>query len=261
MAGYFSGKVALITGASSGIGRATALALAGQGACVALASRTLTALNQAADACRSKGVEAEAFQVDVSRPEEISRLGQEVFQRFGKVDILIANAGEYVRRPGPEITQAILERAMAVNFYGCTNAVQAVLPSMLARRSGHIVLVSSLDGRKGLPGDAPYAASKGALTGYGEVLRQDLYRTGVSVTVVSPARVDTPLLTNQLRVPAISNMISAEAVARAILRGIRRRQAEVIVPWQGWLYYFVNVLSPGLADWAVRRLHLNGWER
>lgn len=256
----YKGSVALITGASSGIGRATAVALAKEGVCLALAARNIAALNQLAVECRQYGVEAEAFGVDVSIPEEVAGMGKAVFDRFGRVDILVANAGKYVRCPVVETSQETLAEAMAINFYGSTNAVQEVLPGMLTRRSGHIVLVSSLDGRKGLPGDAPYAASKGALTCYGEVLRQELYKTGVSVTIISPGRVDTPLI-DHLRVPAISPKIPPEAVARAILRSIRSRQPEVVIPWTGWVYYFTNVLSPGLTDWAVRKLHLEGWEQ
>jgi short-subunit dehydrogenase len=91
-------------------------------------------------------------------------------------------------------------------------------------------------------------------------LRQELYKTGVSVTIVSPGRVDTPMI-DHLRVPSIQPKAPPEAVAHAILRAIRRRQPEVIIPWIGWLLYLSSVLSPRFTDWAVRLLHLEGWEQ
>jgi NADP-dependent 3-hydroxy acid dehydrogenase YdfG len=255
----FTGKIALITGASSGIGRATSLALAREGACLALAARSAAALESLADEARRLGVEALPIPTDVSHPAEVAALGAAVLQRFGRVDILVSSAGQYVRSPLTHPDPALLDRAMAVNFYGNVNTVNAVLPAMLEQRSGHIVLVSSMDGRRGLPAEGPYVASKAALSAYGDVLRQELHGSGVGLTVVSPGRVDTPLI-DHLRVPWISAKIPPEPVARAILRAIRRRQPEVILPPQAWLLYFFSVLSPGFTDWAVRLLHLEGWE-
>jgi short-subunit dehydrogenase len=149
---------------------------------------------------------------------------------------------------------------MAVNFYGNVYAALAVLPSMLKQRSGQIVFVSSMDAKKGLPPDAPYVAAKFALSGFGEVLRQELHGTGVYISTVYPGRVDTPMIAD-LQFPWISAKIPAQAVAQGILRVIRRRQAEAIVPPRARLLHYLNVLSPRLADWAVRCLHLEGWER
>jgi short-subunit dehydrogenase len=116
-----------------------------------------------------------------------------------------------------------------------------------------------MDARKGIPPDAPYVAAKFALSGFGDVLRQELRGTGVSVSIIYPGRVDTPMIEN-LRVPWISAKIPAEAVARAILRAVRRRQPEVILPAQSKLLVYLNTISPALADWAVRWFHLEGWE-
>jgi short-subunit dehydrogenase len=255
----FSQKTALVTGASSGIGRATALALAREGVCLALASRHMDALEASAAETRRLGVETFVIQTDVADPAAVSAMGAAVLGHFQRVDILVASAGQYVRGPLIEPEPELLERAMAVNFYGAVNTVRAVLPGMLAQRSGHIVLVSSLDGRRGLPTDGPYVASKAALSGYGDVLRQELHGTGVGLTVLSPGRVDTPLI-ETLRVPWISPKMPPERVARAILHAIRRNHAEVILPPQGWLLVLSSVLFPGLTDQAVRRLHLQGWE-
>jgi len=254
------GRVAIVTGASSGIGRATALALADQGAHVSLAARTESALQKAAEAVQSLGQEALVVPTDVTQQEQVNRLMEETLARWGHIDILVANAGAYVRAPVTELTVADVERSMAVNFYGALYAVLAVQPHMLAQGSGHIVLVSSMDGKKGLPLDAPYVAAKFALGGLGEVLRQELQGHGIRVTTVFPGRVDTPLI-DDIEVPWISAKIPPEAVARAILRAIHRRRPEVIVPLQARALYYLNTFCPRLVDWIVRKFHLEGWER
>lgn len=255
----FSGQVAIVTGASSGIGRATALALAREGARVALAARRSSLLEEVAREVEALGGEALVVPTDVTDQAQVEHLVAQTLSRWGQVDLLIANAGAYIRRPIRELTAADVERSMAVNFYGALYAVLAVLPHMLARGQGHIVLVSSMDGKKGLPPDAPYVAAKFALAGFGDVLRQELHGTGVGVTIVFPGRVDTPLIAG-LEVPWISAKIPPETVARAILRAIRRRQPEVIVPWQTRLLLYAHVISPRFADWGVRFFHLEGWE-
>jgi short-subunit dehydrogenase len=157
-----------------------------------------------------------------------------------------------------ELSQADFERSMAINFYGALHGILTVLPHMLTRKSGHIVLVSSLDGKKGMPHDAPYVAAKFALTGFGEVIRQELATTGIHVTTIFPGRIDTPMIEN-LKVPWISPKFSAELVARAIIRGIRRRKAEVIVPGIYAPLAVINALAPRFMDWFVRVFHLEGW--
>jgi len=249
--------VAIVTGASSGIGRAVALALAREGAHVALAARREGPLREVAREIEALGRTALPVPTDVSVREQVSRLVEATLDRWGRVDILIANAGIYVRRPIRDLRVEDLERSMAVNFYGGVYPVLDVLPHMLERGRGHIVLVTSMDAKKGIPPDAPYVAAKFALAGFGDVLRQELHGTGVGVTVVFPGRVDTPLIEN-LNVPWISAKIPPEAVARAIIRGIRHRSPEIIVPWQARLLLYAHVLSPRFADWAVRFFHLEG---
>ncbi|HEX9012006.1 MAG TPA: SDR family NAD(P)-dependent oxidoreductase [Anaerolineaceae bacterium] len=251
------GKIAVVTGASSGIGRETALELARQGACLAVASRRAAVLELLAAEIRQMGVEALAVPVDVSVPEQVEDFGRQVLARFSRVDILIACAGEYVRAPVANPNMALLERAINVNYYGSVRTVQAFLPAMLAQKSGHIFLVSSMDGRSSLPGDGPYAASKAALTVYGGALRQDLHGSGVYVTVVSPGRVATPMI-EHMKLPAVSGIIPPQSVARAMVRAAGRPRPEIILPPAAFFLAFFNLISPTFTDFAVRAMHLSG---
>jgi short-subunit dehydrogenase len=256
---FFRGKVAIVTGASSGIGRATAVALSRCGACVALAARSTSSLESIVRQIQDTGGSALAVTTDITLPDQVTRMVQETLTCWGRIDILVSNAGEYIRSPISERMISPMERSMAVNFYGNFYAVTALLPYMRAQKSGHIVLVSSMDAKKGLPHDAPYVSAKFALTGFGEVLRQELHGSGVHVTTVFPGRVDTAMI-EHLRVPAIQPKIPAEAVARAILKGIERRQVEVYLPAYARLLVYLNVFAPRMADWVARVFHLQGWE-
>jgi NADP-dependent 3-hydroxy acid dehydrogenase YdfG len=253
-------KIAIITGASSGIGRATALALAEAGACIALVGRNEHHLHEVAAAVRSLGGEAITLPADITRQDQVNLFVKKTLEQWGRVDILVSNAGQYIRAPVEEMSLGSLEQSMAVNFYGHVYAIQAVLPTMLHQKSGQILLVSSMDAKKGLPNDAPYVSAKFALSGFGEVLRQEVRGRGVAVTTIFPGRVDTPMIAN-LKVPWISAKVSPEVVANAIVSAAKRRPAEVILPFQARLLYLLNVVAPRLADTIVRVFRLEGWEK
>ncbi|HEX9617060.1 MAG TPA: SDR family NAD(P)-dependent oxidoreductase [Anaerolineales bacterium] len=254
-------KVAIITGASSGIGRATALALAREGANVVLASRNLSALKDAAREVKALGRQALVIPCDVPQAEQVQSMVAETVERLGRVDILFANAGEYVRAPIKDMPISLLEQSMAVNFYGSVNAVQAVLPHMLAQSSGHIVLMNSMIALRPFPPDTPYAAAKSALKGFGENLRQELIGTGVYSTLVYPGRVDTPFI-EDLKMPWLAAKISPEVVANSILKAIKHRKHKVIVaPFQSKMLYYLNFVLPvSVSDRLAYMLKLRGWE-
>ncbi len=255
---FLHDKTAIVTGASSGIGRAVAVALSRAGAKVALASRNVAALESLAAELNSWGGLSRVVRTDVSRDEDIEALIRSTLEAWGQIDILVANSGVYVRGRIADLTQADFEKAIDVDYFGAVRPVLRVLPLMLQRHSGHIVLMNSLDGRQGLPMEGAYVAAKHALTGFGIVLRQELRGSGVRLTAVYPGRIDTPLIAD-LRVPRVSPKLSPELVAQATLRGIRRGDPEVIVPAEGRALLYVNLLSPRLADWCVRVFHLQGW--
>jgi len=256
---FFLNKVAIITGASSGIGRTTALALAKQGARVALVSRRGDALLELAWEINHQGSDAIVVRTDVTVKEQVEQMVREVIDHWGRVDILISNAGAYIRGPIVDLDPAEIQRSLDVNFFGGVYCVNAVLPHMLARKSGYLIFVTSMAGKIGLMNDAPYVSAKFALTGFCEVLRQELHGSGVSVTNVLPGRVDTPLISH-LRFAWITAKISPEKVARAILAGIRKRKPIVILPPQAGILYYLNVFAPSLSDRLARVFHIEGWE-
>ena len=259
-ADYFTDKVVIVTGASTGIGRALALEAARAGARVVLASRNREALDSLADEIGGGPDRTLVLPTDVTQLEQVTALIERTQAEWGRIDVLIANAGLYVRGPVTTLTLADFETALDVNFYGMLRAVLGVLPGMLERSEGHIVLMSSVDGRKGLPLDAPYVAAKSAMRGFSSVLRQELHGTGVGLTIVYPGRVDTPMI-DHLRFHPVSAKIPAEAVARATLAAIRHNRVEVVIPGLAWALIFLDLLMPRVADWWVRFFHLQGWEQ
>jgi NADP-dependent 3-hydroxy acid dehydrogenase YdfG len=251
-------KVAIVTGASSGIGKATALALAHRGACVTLAARRAEALRELANEIETIGSQALPIQTDVTQQDQVQAMVQQTLVRWGQIDIVVANAGQYLRAPIENLELSLLEKSMAINFYAGVYTVLAVLPHMRARRSGHLVLISTVDAKKAIPPDAPYVAAKKALSGFFDVLRQELYGSGVYVTSIYPGRVDTPAL-DDLQVPWLSAKISPEVTAQAVVRAIERRQVEVILPFQAILLVYLTTPFPRLTDWIVRTFKLEGW--
>lgn len=253
-------KIAIVTGASSGIGRATTLSLARAGATIVAASRNEAALRTLEREVQSLRAKACVIPTDVTDRTQLDHLIDKSLQRFGRVDILVCNAGIYPRGPVYALTLQDFERCMSVNFYGALYLIQRVLPHMLQRKSGHIVVVSSVDGRKGLPMDAAYVSSKSAITGFMDVLRQEIHGTGVHASTILPGRVDTPMIAT-LRVPLVSAKISSDRVAHTVVRAIQNRKAEVIVPYLGPKALVVlSSLSPRFGDWLVRFFRLEGKE-
>lgn len=252
--------VAVVTGASRGIGAAIALELAQAGYDVALLARSVPDLERTAAAVHAAGGQALVLPTDATDAAAVAGAVRAVQQAFGRLDVVVANAGVYRRAPATSVTRADVELALRDNFWSAFHLIEACLPLLRAQRRGHVVILNSFDAKKGLPLDAAYAAAKAALASFGASLRQALREDGVHVCSVFPGRVETAMV-DHLDVPAISAKIPAERVARAVLRGIRRRQAEVLVPWHIRSLWWLDVLSPRLGDWLVRVLGLDGRER
>ena len=251
-------RIALVTGASSGIGLATARELAREGWTVVLSARDTKALEVLADEIRGNGGKAHVIPADMTSADGPERMIDEAIARLGRIDLLVCSAGVYVRKRPWETNVGDYRASMDLNFYGAIRPILRVLPHMLERRSGQILAISSVDGKKGLTYDIVYVPTKFALTGFLDVLRQELHGTGVAVTTVLPGRVDTPMI-GDLRVPAVSAKISSRAMARAVMRGVRRQSAEVLVPyWSSKSLVVASAISARLGDWFIRILRLEG---
>ncbi|MEZ0396564.1 MAG: SDR family oxidoreductase [Anaerolineales bacterium] len=260
----FADKVVLITGGSSGIGLALAKALAAEGARLWLTGRRQDALTAAGrEVERAAGRTPGLFPADVSDYAQVEALLAEVTRRDGLPDLVINSAG--VTHPGyvEEIPLEIFRQMMEVNYFGTVNVVKAVLPGMLARRSGHIVNISSGAGFLGVFGYSAYGASKYAVRGFSDVLRAEMKPHGIRVSVVFPPDTDTPQLAYETpfkppETKAISGnakVQSPEAVAAAILKGVRRGRYVILPGFDIWLFYHLNNLLGNavypLMDWMV----------
>jgi short-subunit dehydrogenase len=253
--------VGIVTGASSGIGRQIALLLARRDVRVVLASRDVPRLEECAKEIRVAGGEATVIPTDVADAAQIRRLVQETMAHYGRIDLCVCNAGAYIRGRIKDVSPEDLEASLRVNFFGSALLIREVLPLMLARGSGHIVAVTSVDGKKGLPLDGPYVAAKAALTGYMDVLRQEMRGSGVGVSTVLPGRVDTAMISH-LRVPPISAKITGARVARAVVRAIERNRAELIIPFSGPKFLVVvSAVSARAGDFLTRLFKLEGEEK
>src|SRR5262245_15979240 len=257
-----SGKVALVTGASSGIGRATALRLAGLGARVALAARNESALGEVAGLAREKMAEALAVPTDVTDPEQCRRAVAVTAERFGRLDLLVCSAGVSMRTRFETTSLAAMEHVMRVNFFGTLYPTYHALPHVRAAK-GSLVAISSLAGKRGTPTFAVYGASKFAVQGLYECLRLELAPDGVHVGIVSPGHVGTPLRERVLgpdgrpwptQPPAPFRVWPVEKCVDRILRLIERRKAEALLPgFVSALLALDQVLGPWLGDRVIAR--------
>ena len=216
------GQIAIVTGAGSGIGRATALRLAEEGALVVAAGRRRAPLDALVAEITRAGGRADARTVDVGDPEQAAALVRATIERHSRVDILINNAGSSSRvRNVRWVSREEWERVFAVNMTGVYALIQAVLPDMIARGGGTIVTVSSVAAiRPGLLGGAPYGAAKAAVRNLMGHVHTVLRDKGIRATTILPAEVDTPILDNRPLVPdtrARATMMQPEDVAAAIL--------------------------------------------
>lgn len=256
-------KIVVITGASSGIGRALAEEMAKRGANLVLGARQYVTLCEiTADLQQKYNVKALAVQTDVTKEEDCKVLIDQAILTFGKIDMLINNAGLSMRALFKDVDLAVLKNLMDVNFWGTVYCTKYALPEIL-KTTGSVVAVSSIAGYRGLPGRTGYSSSKFAMNGFMECLRTELLKTGVHVMVACPG-----FTTSNIRVAALAQdgqahgetsmeegkMMSAEEVAVRICDGIEQRKRTLIMTRQGKLAVWVNKLFPKFADKKVFEL-------
>jgi short-subunit dehydrogenase len=219
-------KTAWITGASSGIGRELALALARDGVRVAVSARSAERLAELA-ALQSGIV---AVPVDVSDRAAVAAAHQRIVAELGPVDLAVLNAGVWHPMQATQYDVGAVAQSMSVNYLGIAHALEPLIPAMVAARTGQLALVASVAGYRGLPKAAAYAPTKAAVISLAEVLRLELSRHGIVVSLVNPGFVETPMTSvNQFPMPYI---IPAADAAERILKGLARGSFEIAFPWQ-----------------------------
>jgi len=253
-----TGRVVVITGASSGIGAATAVACGRAGMRVVLAARRADRLATVAAEVTAAGGAARVVPTDVSFEDSVRALIDGTVAEWGRVDVLINNAGVGILGTVEQTTPAEFEQLLRVNYLGAVYGVLAALPSMRRQGAGHLVNIASVVGKRASPFRAAYVASKFALVGFSEALRLELRGTGIDVTCVCPIGTATDFHLaepNRLGVPGRGGPIqTAEHVARAIVRALRRPRAEVHPYPPARLLFLANDLAPALVDRLLVRL-------
>ncbi len=262
----FQNQVVLVTGASSGIGRAIAVLLAKQGAKVVLAARRADRLEETAALCRAAGGEALAVPTDVTDEGQCKALVEETAERFGRLDMLVNNAGLAVTALLEDLPDLrLFKHTIDVNFYGAVHCTYHALPHLIQSK-GRIVAVSSLGGKAALPYNTPYIASKFAMHGFFDSLRMEMTQRGVSVTLICPSWVVTGFHEAQMDKNGIAKgpkgravyskgMMTAEQCAAITLKAAAKRRREVLMG-PGHLAVWLNVLAPGLVDWIAVNVFL-----
>jgi len=247
----------IITGASSGIGKELALQYAKEGAWLTLAARNKEKLEEVAESCRNAGGKALAVATDVSDASQCKRLIYNCVNKFGKIDVLVNNAGITMWSYFDKIKDlTILEKVMQVNYFGSVYCTYYALP-YLKKSKGRLVGVSSLTGKTGVPTRSGYGASKHAMAGFFDTLRIELKETGVSVTMIYPGFVSTGVRKKAMdsegnslgKSPVKENKVmTVEKCVSLMIPAIASRKREVVMTFRGKLGIWLKLIAPGLVD-------------
>jgi dehydrogenase/reductase SDR family protein 7B len=257
----YTDKVVWITGASSGIGEALACAFSNKGAHLILSARNEAKLKEVRQACLHPDKHL-VVPLDLSDTDSLQGTCSDVLNRFGKIDILVNNSGVsqrcLVAQTGIEIDRRIME----TNFFGTIALTKAVLPSMIEKKSGHIVVISSVAGKLGTPLRSSYSASKHALHGFFDSLRAETWKQGIHVTIVCPGFIRTNISINALTANGSpqGTMDEAQACgmlpqdcAEKIIRAVEKNSAEVYIGGKEILGIYLKRFVPGIFDLIIRR--------
>ena len=259
----FEGKIVLVTGASSGIGRQVSLDFSGHGAqSIILVARSRSKLEDLEKTISRKfNIKTIIYPCDVSKKSEVEQMGREILDKCGHVDILVNNAGFglYGKVQNQSIEQ--IESVTFTNYLGVVYCTKVFLDSMIARKSGHIVNLASVAASFGVAGLSAYCASKYAVLGFSESLSQELHGTGVGLTVVSPMGVKTNFFNNSSfggRIPYYNGfMLKTNTVSNAVLAAANSHRLEIMVPFYMragvWLKHTIPFLINPMIGFLFRR--------
>jgi len=255
----FRDRTVLVTGASSGIGRETALAFAAAGANLVLVARRAKLLAKVAAEARKLGAATLVATADVTQPEAVTAAFRKAVKRFGTVDIVVNNAGVLIPAKVVDLRSSDLQRMLDVNLIGALHVMQAAVEVMRGQGAGHIVNVGSLAGRRGFSPLGGYCATKFALVGLTEALRTELVGERIHVSLVLPGVVDTPMAAVAQADPETAEVwpdaltMPPSWVVWSIFLAIRFRLAEIAVPPGSALIEKLAALAPGATDTLLRR--------
>lgn len=252
-------KVVIITGGSSGIGKALAEVFGGKGCRVLITGRNVAELESTIQELKQKNIDVHGFRADVSLEEDNKRMAEEALRLFGKIDILINNAGISMRALFEDLDLSIVKKVMDINFYGVLYATKYCLPQII-KNEGSVIGISSIAGYRGLPGRTGYSASKFALNGFLEVLRTELLKKNVHVLTASPGFTSSNIRKRSLTKDGSSQgesprneekMMSAEECAHHIYKATIKRKKFLTLTAQGKFTVFMNKWLPGVMDRLV----------
>jgi len=254
----FKNKVVLITGASSGIGKQTAIEFAKLGSSIILVARRKNKLEQVENELKQFNVNTLVCVCDVSKKDQVEELSKIVLQKFDSIDILVNNAGFAIYGSVSDLSINEIESQMETNYFGMIYCVKNFLPLMLKKKSGHIVNVASVGASFSVPGVSSYCATKFAMLGFSEGLKHELYGTGVGLTVVSPIMVRTPLFEH----PSFTNFskfstgvsLSSETVAKTIIKASNSSRLEIVVPSVARVVIWFKQTFPFLINPIIGRI-------
>ncbi len=240
-------KIVWITGASTGIGRELALKYAQRGCRVAISARSADKLTTLAGLDKSLA----PFAVDVTDRQAVARTYSAITSQLGPVDLAILNAGIWDQMVSRDFDAKRVTDSMTVNYSGVVNALEPLIRDMVSRRSGHLALVASVAGYRGLPKAAAYAPTKAALISLAEVLRLELAADMIAVSIINPGFVETPMTSvNTFPMPFI---VTAEDAAARIMRGLDKKKFEIAFPWQLVAMLKLLRLLPGPLYYRIAR--------
>jgi NAD(P)-dependent dehydrogenase (short-subunit alcohol dehydrogenase family) len=262
----FAGRVSVVTGAGSGIGRALSVELAARGARLALSDVDLVTLAETAALCEKEGAEVRHYQVDVADRAAVLTHATDVAAEFGVVNLVINNAGVALSASVSDMTWDDLEWVMNIDYWGVVHGTKAFLPHLIASGDGHVVNISSVFGLVGVPTQSAYNSAKFAVRGFTEALRQEMLIEGrrVGVTCVHPGGIKTNIVRNgRAMEPGMSDrfeqlaLTTPERAARIILRGVERNRPRVLVGPDAYVFDAVpRLLGPLYQGLAARGLKL-----
>ena len=260
----FAGKIVWITGASSGIGEATAYRMSAEGASLILTSRNESALASVRERCIASGApKAEVLPADLSQLENLEKLAESAWSLLGKIDIFFCNAGISQRSNTIDSQMEVIDKVMDVNYFAPVTITKALLPKMIAAGGGQIAVTTSIAGKFGFPLRCAYSSSKHALYGFFETVQAEYYNHNIRVTIVCPGRVQTRISFYALEKDGSlhgkmdagqANGITPEKAARIITRAVYRKKREVLVGSTELVMARIKQFFPGLCARIARKI-------